>query len=99
MLTPVGAPLRLKVIGVVPVAVTWNVPPVPLVTVVLFAEVIVGATGAASTVSVKLCVASGLIPLDAVMVKAYVSAATDAAIVINPLALFMLTPFGALVRL
>jgi len=99
MLTPVGAPLRLKVIGVVPVAVTWNVPPVPLITVVLFAEVIVGATGAGSTVRVKLCVASGLIPLVAVIVKAYVFAATDAAIVINPVEPFMLTPVGAPLKL
>jgi len=99
MLTPVGAPLKLNVIGAVPVAVAWNVPPEPLVTVVLFAEVIVGATGAGFTVRVKLCVASGLIPLVAVMVKVYVFAATDAAIVINPVEPFMLTPFGAPFRL
>ena len=52
-----------------PVAVTWNVPPVPLTTVVLFSEVIVGATDTPVTVSVKLCVALGSVPLDAVMVK------------------------------
>ena len=70
MLTPVGTvPPRVYVNEEgVPVAVTWNVPPVPLTTDVLLALVMVGAM-AAFTVSVKLCVAFGDVPLSAVMVK------------------------------
>jgi hypothetical protein len=52
--TPAGSPISENVIGIVPVAVTWNVPPVPLTTVLLSSEVISGATGAAVTVNVTL---------------------------------------------
>ncbi|GHV94104.1 hypothetical protein AGMMS50293_04240 [Spirochaetia bacterium] len=54
--TPVGWPPKKYVIGAVPVAVTWKVPPVPLTTVVALAEVMDGAAKAAVTVSMKLCV-------------------------------------------
>ena len=99
MLTPADAPARLKVIGVVPVAATWNVPPMPLVTVVLLGEVIVGAIAMASTVNVKLCVALGLTALEAVIVKVCSPTTVVPAIVIRPVELFMLTPVGAPVRL
>jgi hypothetical protein len=69
MLTPVGCPVRLNVIVAVPVAVTWNVPPIPFTTVVLFTDVILGATGASFTLKVKFCVASGLTMFDALIVK------------------------------
>ena len=46
------------------------------------------------TVSVKLCVAFGLVPFAAVTVKVYVPPAVVAAIVISPVPLFMLTPDG-----
>ena len=52
MVTPVGAPVKLYVMGVVPEAATWKVPPVPNTTEVLFADVMVGATGAAAGVAV-----------------------------------------------
>ena len=55
-------------IGISPIASTWNVPPV-YGTVVLSAEVIVGGTGAGVTVSVKFCVALGFTLLFAVIVK------------------------------
>ena len=63
MVTPVGTvPPNEYVIGVVPVAVTWNVPPIPLTTDVLFALVIVGADGAAA-VDAKVAVKISLFPL------------------------------------
>jgi len=52
MLTPEGAPESEKLIGAVPVAVTWNVLPVPNTEAALFALVIAGATSAALTVTV-----------------------------------------------
>ena len=51
-----------------PVAVTVNDPAVPTVKVVLEALVIVGAVGGA-TVRVKLCVAFGNTPFEAVRVR------------------------------
>ena len=94
MVTPDGCPDKLKVIGVSPVASTWNVPPV-CGTVVLFDEVIVGAVaGAAFTVSVKFCIALGLTLLLAVIVKLCVPAAVVLAIVSKPLVLLMVTPDG-----
>jgi len=65
IVTPVGAPLIANVGAGVPVAVTWNVPPVPVTLVVLAALVIAGG---AVTVSVKVCVSSGDTPLLAVIV-------------------------------
>ena len=53
IVTPVGALVRLKVGAGLPVAVTVNEPPIPCTTVVLFAEVILGATSGAPTVNVK----------------------------------------------
>ena len=62
--TPLGsAPVSLSEGVGVPVAVTVKLPAVPAVNVVLVALVIIGATGAGLTVSVKLCVASGPEPL------------------------------------
>jgi len=69
ILTPEGAPINEYEIGVVPIAVTRNVPPVPLIILVLAVLVKVGATGADVTVSVKFCVASGVVPLLAVIVN------------------------------
>ena len=70
MLTPVGAPVSEYVNEEgEPVAVTGNVPPVPLATDVLFALVIVGAMAAAVTVSVKFCVVFGNILLLAMMIN------------------------------
>ena len=43
-------------IGVVPVAVTWNVPPVPLTTGVLLADVIAGAAVTAPTLIIRVAV-------------------------------------------
>jgi len=43
MVTPVGALFSVKVIGVVPVATTVNVPPVPCTMLVVVALVMVGA--------------------------------------------------------
>lgn len=78
--------------GAVPVAVTRNDPPVPVTTLVVLALTIFGA---ATTVKVKLCVSAGGEPLSAVTVKVYVPMITDGAIVITPLALFIVTPVGA----
>ena len=62
--TPVGSvPVSLKVGAGKPVAVTAKVPAVPTVKVAALPEVM---TGAWSTVTVKLWVASGAIPLVAV---------------------------------
>jgi hypothetical protein len=71
--------------------VTANVPPVPLTVLVLFADVI---TGAAVTVNVNGCVASGDIPLDALTVNVCSPAAVDDAIVITPVDAFIETPAG-----
>ena len=66
MVTPAGAPVSEYAMGAVPVAVTVNVPDVPEGTVVLLAEVI---EGGAVTVKIKVCVALGVMPLLAVIVK------------------------------
>ena len=67
--TPLGSvPLSLNVGVGVPVAVTVKLPDVPTANVVLAALVMVGATLAALTDSVKLCVALGRTPLAAVKV-------------------------------
>jgi hypothetical protein len=95
IVTPVGAPVKENAIGRVPVAVTGKVPPVPLTTLVLAVLVIVGATGAGVTVNVKLCAASGVVPLVALIVKVYEPTGTEPSIVIKPFALFILTPVGA----
>ena len=64
--TPLGsAPVSVNVGAGEPVAVTVNDPAVPTVKVVLLALVIAGACW---TVSVKLWVAFGVIPLEAVKV-------------------------------
>ena len=55
-----------------PVAVTVKVPAMPTVKVVALPDVIDGAAEAAFTVSVKPWVASGVVPLAAVMVITYV---------------------------
>ena len=56
ILTPDGAALLNEyVIGNVPVAITWNVPPTPVTTVVLSSLVMFGATEAADTVKEKVC--------------------------------------------
>ncbi|GHV94103.1 hypothetical protein AGMMS50293_04230 [Spirochaetia bacterium] len=75
--TPVGCPIKEYVIGIVPVAITWKVPPTPFTTVVLFTEMIDGApdeTPESCTVRVKPCVAFGSVasrnvPFTAVIVK------------------------------
>lgn len=65
-LTPLGSVLVVLKVGAgVPVAVTWKLPAVPTVNVVVFALVIVGAS---LTCKVKLCEASVPMPLCAVIV-------------------------------
>jgi len=65
--TPLGSvPLSLRVGVGKPVAVTVNEPAVPTVNVVLLALVMAGAS---LTVSVKLWVAFGVTPLEAVIVR------------------------------
>jgi len=81
-------------IGGVPVAVTWNVPPVPDTTVVALLLVMVGATDGAVTVSVKLCVALRN-PAFAVIVNVYVPVGTVPAIVIRPVFEAIVTFAGA----
>ena len=61
-----GAPVKLKAGAGLPVAVTVKLPGVPTVNVVALALVIAGGW---LTVRVKLCVASGMTPLLAVIVK------------------------------
>ena len=51
-------------------------------------------SGAELTVKVKLCVALGFVPLDAVIVNVCVPTAVVPEIVIKPVALLMLTPAG-----
>jgi len=93
-LTPVGSPFRENVIGIVPVLTTGKFPPVPCTTLVLSPLVIVGATGKGVTVSVKFCC---VLPgeLLAVIVKLCAPTAVVGAMVINPVALSMVTPVGA----
>ena len=68
---PAGsAPLSLNAGAGEPVAITVKLPATPTVNVALEALVILGATGAALTVSVKLCVASAPTPLCAVKLSA-----------------------------
>ena len=70
--TPVGsAPVSLKTGGGLPLAVTVKVPALPTVKVVVADEVMIGAVGRMDTVRVKLWVAFGRVPLDAVMVNGY----------------------------
>ena len=95
IVTPVGAPVKENAIEGVPVAVTGNVPPIPLITLVLPVLVIVGAKGAGVTVNEKLCAASGVVPFAALIVNAYEPAGTELPIVMIPFALFILTPVGA----
>lgn len=79
--TPLGsAPVSVRDGVGVPVAVTENVPVVPVVNVVLPALVITGATVAAFTVRVKAWVAGVPTPLLAVNVREYVPAVPDAGI-------------------
>jgi hypothetical protein len=95
METPAGAPDNEYPIGALPVAVTVNIPPVPLITDTLFSLVIVGGTGNADTISVNDCVAFGEVPLLAVTVNRYVFTATVPSIVIVPDEEFIETPDGA----
>ena len=90
--TPVGKePEVTENVGAgVPVAVTVNVPTVPSVKVVALAEVIAGGL---VTVKVKFCVASGVIPLLAVMVTAntpFTEGVPDS----TPVLLLKVTPVG-----
>ena len=90
--TPVGSvPVSLKVGAGVPVAVTVKVPGLLLVNVVAFAEVMAGA---AFTVKVKDCVASGLFPLVAVMVIGNVPAWVGVP-ESTPVVLLRVTPVGS----
>ena len=67
--TPVGsAPDSVSFATGLPVLVTVNDPAVPTVNVAELPLVMAGAVGAALTVSVKLWLASGLTPLDALIV-------------------------------
>ena len=67
--TPLGrVPVSAKVGAGLPLAVTVKVPALPTVKVVELPEVMVGAAEAGLTVSVKLWVAFGRVPLAAVMV-------------------------------
>src|SRR4029450_1417515 len=76
--TPEGSVPLAAIAGVgLPMAVIVKVPNVPTVNVVVFALVNVGAP---LTVSVKDCVAAGLVPLSAVNVIAYVPAVPAAGV-------------------
>jgi len=75
IVSPVGKPEALNVIGAVPVAVhvkLYGRPTVPVLTGI--ALVIVGATGDGLMTMEKLCVASGSVPLVAVIVPGNVPA-------------------------
>jgi len=80
--------------GIDPVLVTLNVPPVPLVTLVLFTLVIVGEIGAAVTVKVN---ARFVVPTEfaADIVKLYTPTGTMLAIDKSPVVLFIATFAGA----
>ena len=92
---PLGrAPDSENVGAGVPVAVTVNVPAVPTVNVALFALVITGATEAEFTVSVKLCVAFGVVPFCAVTVSVYVPLVPDAGVPERTPAALNVTPLG-----
>jgi len=95
--TPVGAPVNVNAGAGKPVAVTWNVPPVPLTTLVLLTLVI---TGDCVTVNVKFCVVlcgiTAGFPVVAVITKVYEPAVTEGAKVITPFELTILTPDGGL---
>jgi len=91
--TPVGnVPVSLSVGAGVPVAVTVNVPAAPTVNVVLLALVI---TGAVFTVSVKLCVAFGVIPFAAVIVIGYTPPVPAPGVPLNNPAVLKVTPPGS----
>jgi len=95
ILTSAGAPSNEYVIGNVPVAVTWKSPPEPFTTLLLSLLVITGATGAAVTVIVNSCDASGNVPLLTVIVNVYVPTGIVPAIDILPLVLSSVTSDGA----
>jgi hypothetical protein len=92
IVTPAGAPVSEYAIVASPVAVTVNVPPAPYARLVLFADVIVGAT---LTVSVNNCSASGSTPLLAISLNVCTPTAVDDAMVITPVDAFIVTPAGA----
>lgn len=75
-----------------PVAVTLKVPAVPTLNAVLLALVILGAS---STVSVKLCVAFGKMPLVAVITIGYTPPVPAAGIPASTPAALKVTPFGS----
>ena len=81
--------------GIVPAEVTGKVPPVPYTTLMLSPLVMLGAIGAAVTVSVNVCGAEFPATLLAVIVKMCVPTAIEGAIVISPVELLMLTPTGS----
>ena len=67
--TPEGSAPDSEMVGAgFPLAVTVKLPAAPTLKVVELAEVMVGATWTVFTVKVKFCVASGAVPLVAVMV-------------------------------
>jgi hypothetical protein len=77
-----------------PVAVTLNVFPAPYSALVLFADVIAGASGAGATVNVNTCSASGPAPLLAITLNICPPTAVDGAMVITPVDAFIETPAG-----
>jgi hypothetical protein len=90
--TPGGSvPLSLHVGAGVPVAVTVNVPAVPIVSVALFALVIAGAE---FTVSVRFWLAFGTTPFCAVIVIGYVPPAVGIP-ARTPVAALNVTPVGS----
>ena len=93
--TPAGAPDRVYVIGIVPVAVTWKVPPVLDKTPVPAELLIEIGTGAGVTDRVNVWVADDGTALLPVMVKVYVPTGTVPAVVKRPVVMSMLTPEGA----
>jgi len=94
--TPAGNVPVWVTVGVgLPVTVTVNEPGVPSVNVVLFAEVIVGAAGGFTTVSVKFCTAFGSTPLAAVNTIGYEPAVPAAGVPERTrVALLNVTPVG-----
>jgi hypothetical protein len=77
-----------------PVAMTWKAPGVISKNAVLAALVIAGAAGV-PTVSVKLCVALGDTPLEAVIVSGYVPLVPLAGVPPStPVVLLSITPLG-----
>jgi len=91
--TPVGWPLIDNVGAGLPVVVTVNDPPVPATALVLFALVIVGAVPV--TFIVKVCVASGSIPLSAVIVNVCAPTLSVSGMLMTPVAALNVTPVGS----